>query len=81
MRMWVFKVRNCYVGYLANEDKSDGVTVIAKNNEAAEYPYMSLCRQHDYRRHKARVLLVHNQGSTIYADGDTSNAIVMYNIC
>ena len=38
-----------------------------------------ICGQHGYRRHKARVLLARNQGSTLFADGDTLNAIVMYN--
>ena len=50
-----------------------------KNNEEAEYPYMSICGKHGYRRHKARVLLACNQASTLFADGDTPNAIVMYN--
>ena len=50
-----------------------------KNNEEAEYPYVSICGQHDYGRHKARVLLTHNKGSTLFADGDTPNAIVTYN--
>ena len=29
--------------YLANEDQNSGKTIIAKNNEAAEYPYISIC--------------------------------------
>ena len=32
-----------------------------------------------YRRHKVRVLLTRNKGSTLVADGDTPNAIVTYN--
>ena len=28
-----------YVGYLSDEDKNDGISIIAKNNEEAEYPY------------------------------------------
>ena len=68
-----------YVGYLANEEKNNGITIIAKNNEAAEYSYISICRQHGYRRHKVRVLLARNQGSTLFADGDTPNAIVTCN--
>ena len=51
---------------------------ITKNNEEAEYPYISICRQNYYRRHKARVLLACNQGSILFADGDAPNAI-MYN--
>ena len=29
-----------YVGYLSDEDKNNGISIIAKNNEEAEYPYM-----------------------------------------
>ena len=61
------------------EEKNNGISTIAKNNEEEEYPYISICGQHDYRRHKARVLLIRNQGSTLFADGDTPNAIVTYN--
>ena len=68
-----------YVGYLSNEDKNNGINIIVKNNEEAEYPYISICGQHGYRRHKARVLLARNQGSTLFADGDTPNTIVTYN--
>ena len=68
-----------YVGYLSNEDKNNGISIITKGNEEAEYPYISICGQHDYRRHKVRVLLARNQGSTLFVDGDTPNAIVMYN--
>ena len=68
-----------YVGYLSNEDKNNGVSIIAKNNEEAEYSYISICGQHGYRRRKARVLLARNQGSTLFGDEDTSNAIFTYN--
>ena len=68
-----------YVGYLSDEDKNNGISIIAKNNEEAGYPYISKCRQHGYRRHKVRVLLERNRGSTLFADGDTPNAIVTYN--
>ena len=68
-----------YVGYLSDEDQSNGISIIAKNNEEAEYPYISICGQHGYRRHKARVLLARNQGSTLFADEDTPNTIVTYN--
>ena len=50
-----------------------------KNNEEDEYPYISICGQHGYRRHKVRVLLTRNQGSTLFADGDMPKAIVTYN--
>ena len=68
-----------YVGYLSDEDKNNGISIIAKNNEKAGYPYIPICGQHGYRRHKAWVLLARNQGSTLFADGDTRNTIVMYN--
>ena len=32
------------------------------------------CRQHDYKRHKTRVLLSYNQSSSNFPDRDTSNA-------
>ena len=38
-----------------------------------------ICGQHGYRRHKVKVLLARNQDSTLFADGDTLNAIVTYN--
>ena len=38
-----------YVGYLLNEDKNNGISIIAKNNEEAEYRYISICGQHGYR--------------------------------
>ena len=67
-----------YVGYLSHEDKNNGISIIAKNSKEEEYPYISICGQHGYRRHKVRVLLTRNQGSTLFADGDTPNAIVTY---
>ena len=30
-----------YVGCLSDEDKSNGISIIAKNNDEAEYPYIS----------------------------------------
>ena len=68
-----------HVGYLTNEYKNNGITIITKSNELAEYPYISICQQHGYRGHKTRVLLALNQGSTLFADEDTPNAIVTYN--
>ena len=65
------------VGHLSNEDKNNVISIITKNNEEAEYPYISICGIHGYRRHKARVLLARNESSTLFADGDTPNAIVM----
>ena len=31
-----------YVGYLLDEDKNNGASIIAKNNDEAEYPYISI---------------------------------------
>ena len=72
-------LRRRYASYLSDEDQNNGVSIIAKNNEEAEYPYISICGQHGYRRHKARVLQARNQGITLFADGDTPNAIVKHN--
>ena len=68
-----------YLGYLSDEDKSNGISIITKNNDEAGYLYISICGQHGYRRQKVRVLLTRNKGSTIFVDGDTPNAIVTYN--
>ena len=68
-----------YVGYLSDEDKNNGTSIIAKNNDEAEYPYISICGQHGYRWQKVRVIMTRNKDSTLFADGDTPNAIVTYN--
>ena len=60
-----------YVGYLSDEDKNNGISIIAKKNDEAECLYISICGQHGYRRHKVRVLLTCNKGSTLFANGDT----------
>ena len=60
------------------EEKNNGISIIAKNNEE-EYPYISISRPSCYRRHKARVLLIRNQGSALFVDGDTPNAIITFN--
>ena len=59
-----------FVGYLSKteEDKSNGISILAKSNYEAGYPHISICGQHGYRRNKVK------------ADGDTPNAIVTYNI-
>ena len=62
------------------EEKNNDINIIAKNNEEEEYPYISIWGPHGYRRHKVRLLVIRNQGSTLFADGDTSNAFVPYNI-
>ena len=61
-----------------SEDKDNGISIIAKNNEE-EYSYISISRPSCYRRHKTRVLLIRNQLSNLFADRDTSNAIIMFN--
>ena len=70
-----------YVGYLWDEGKNNGISIIKKNNNEADYPYISICGQHGYRSHKVRMVLTRNKGSTLYADRDTPNAIVTYNFC
>ena len=61
------------------EEKDNGISIIAKNNEEEEYPYIFICGPYSYRMHKAKVLLIRNQGSTLLADGDKPNAIVTFN--
>ena len=68
-----------YVPYLEDEKKNYGMTVIAKNDPNAEFPFISICGQHGYRRQKKRAVLLKNPRSTEFADGDTPNAIVTYN--
>ena len=34
-----------YVGYFSDEDKNNGINIIAKNNEEEEYLYISICGQ------------------------------------
>ena len=43
-----------YVGYLSDEDKNNGISIIAKNIDESESLYISICGQHGYRRHKIR---------------------------
>ena len=40
-----------------SEDKDNGISIIAKNNEE-EYQYTSISGPSCYRRHKTRVLLI-----------------------
>ena len=69
-----------YVPILEDDRKNYGMTIIAKNNESAEYPFISICGQHGYRRQKKKMALLKNPESTEFADGDTPNAIVTYNM-
>lgn len=39
----------------------------------------NVCKQHNFRFYKTRALLTFNQESTLFADGDMKNAIVVYN--
>ena len=73
-------LRQRYVPLLENEEKNYGITIIAKNDESAEYPFISICGQQGYRKQKKRVVLLKNPGSTEFTDGDTPNAIVTYNM-
>ena len=45
-----------------------------------KYPYISIYGQHGYRRHKIWLLLARNEGSTLFTEGDTPNAIVLYKV-
>ena len=69
-------LQRSYIGYLLDEDKDNGISFI---NDEAEYPCISMCGQHGYRKHNVRVLLTHNKSSTSFAYGDTPSAIVTYN--
>ena len=69
-----------YVPLLEDESKNYGMTIIAKNDESAGYPFISICGQHGYRKQKKRMVLLRNPGSTEFADGPTPNAIVTYNM-
>ena len=73
-------LRQRHVPLLKNEEKNYGITIIAKNDESAEYPFISICGQYGYRKQKKRVVLLKNIGSTEFADRDTPNAIVTYNV-
>ena len=43
-----------YVEYLSDEDKNNGISIIAKDSDEAEYACISLYGQHGYRRQKVR---------------------------
>lgn len=43
-----------------------------------EYPYVSICGQHDYRKQICRILLARNPGSNLFTDGQVQNTIVKY---
>ena len=72
-------LQRCYGGYLSDEDKNSGISIIAKNNDKAEYLYISIWGQHGYRRQKVWVLLTCNKGSTLFPDRGTPSAVVTYN--
>ena len=60
-----------------SEDKDNAISIIAKNNEE-EYLCISIGGPSCYRRHKARVFLIRNQGPTLFSDRDTPNAIITF---
>ena len=45
-----------YGDYLANKNKTNGITIIEKIDEEAEYLYMSISRKHSYIKYKTRVI-------------------------
>ena len=49
-----------YIGHLANKNKNNGRSIIAKSNDPTEYADISTCGQQGYRSYKARVLLARN---------------------
>ena len=60
------------------EDKDNGISIIVTDNEE-EKPYISISGRSCYRMHKVRVLLIRNQGSALFVDGDLPNAIITFN--
>lgn len=62
------------VGYIECKDEKSGITITGKTDEPAEHCYISI------KRHKTRVLLVCNQGSSHFPDGDMPNALVQMEI-
>ena len=60
-------LRQRHVLLLENEEKNYGITIIAKNDESTEYPFISLCGQHGYRRQKKRMVLLENPEMTEFA--------------
>ena len=67
------------MSYLEDDRKNYGMTIISKNEPSTEFPYISICGQHGYRRQKKRAVLLKNPVSTEFADGETPNAIVTSN--
>ena len=65
---------------MEDEKKNYGMTIVAKNDATAEFPFISICGQHGYRRQKKRMVMLKNFGSTEFTDKDTPNAIVTYNM-
>ena len=54
-----------YVPLLKDEKKNYSMTIIAKNDESAEHPFISICGQHDYRRQK-KILGAQNSQTEIH---------------
>ena len=61
-------LRQRHVPLLENEEKNYGITIIAKNDESAEYPFISICGRQGYWKQKKRVVLLKNPGSTEFTD-------------
>ena len=61
-----------------SKDKDNIISITSKNNEE-KYPYISISGPSCYKKHKARVLLIRNQGSALFANGDIPNAIITFN--
>ena len=76
---WTAALQRRYADYRASQDKINGVNIIVKNDEVAEYLYLSKCKQHVYRKLKITVWLARYKGSTLFSDGYMPNTIGTYN--
>ena len=76
----IARLQQQHVPLLEDEKKNYGMTIVAKNDATAEFPFISICGQHGYRRQKKRMVMLKNFGSTEFTDKDTPNAIVTYNM-
>ena len=51
------------------------MTIIAKNDVSAEYPFISITGNPGYRKQKKQIVLMKNLGSTVFSETDTSNLL------
>ena len=72
-------LQRCYVGYLSDEGKKNGISIITENNDKVEYPDISTYGQHGYRRHKVMVVLRCSKCRRLLLNGDRLNAVITYN--